>query len=586
MQRTGRGHGDCGPPPQSRIVKPYFQGILYPMDPTRVTVRPRHRSPLRLLPLGGCGEIGMNLTLYGYAGEWIAVDCGMLIRQDLPDTPLQVPNLETLQVLGITPRALFITHGHEDHIGAVAWLWPHWQCPIYATPLAAGLLRLKFAEHGLAPTAIHVVEPGEARESGSFTLRYLLMPHSIPESCALLIAVGRQRVLHTGDWKLDADPLVGPAFDAEQLRALAPVDLVVGDSTNAPMPGHSASEGEVARALANTLAECRGRVVVSCFASNIARIVAVARAASMTGRRISLMGRSMERMVSVARGLGYLEELPPLVPIHDLGYLPAHEVVVIATGSQGEPRAALTRLAQGRHPHMELATGDSVIFSAKAIPGNERPIKRLKTRLEQLGVTLFDEFNRPALHATGHPAQEELKTLYGWITPRHLLPVHGEALHQQAHRDIAESLGINAPLAPLNGDMIRCDENGLHLEARHPQPPCIVSQNTVVAHPGLDDAASKHGRRGILYLALPVTATETGWTRIGRLMLENTGASALDEDSFSDWLDDALDTIHADTLAELRQALKPRLLGWLAEHMQHLPDIHLQIMAAEMPSFS
>ncbi|WP_344701407.1 ribonuclease J [Halomonas cibimaris] len=527
----------------------------------------------------------MNLTLYGYADEWIAVDCGMMIRQDLPGTPLQVPNLETPKALGIIPRALLITHGHEDHIGAAAWLWPHWQCPIYATPLAAGLLRLKFAEHGLSTEVIQIVEPGEALQTGPFSLRYLALPHSIPESCALLITAGRYRLLHTGDWKLDPEPLVGPALDPERFRALAPIDLLVGDSTNAPVPGHSASEGDVARALATTLAECPGRVVVSCFASNVARIVAVARAARQTGRRISLMGRSMERMVGVARGLGYLEELPPLVPIHDLGYLPPEEVVVIATGSQGEPRAALTRLAQGRHPHMELAEGDSVIFSAKAIPGNERPIKRLKTRLRQLGVALYDEFNRPSLHATGHPAQEELATLYRWLKPRHLLPVHGETLHQQAHRELAEALDIRAPLAPLNGDMLRFDARGLTREARHPQPPCIVSQNAVVAHPGLDDAADPRARRGRLYLALPVTATDTGWTRIGRLMLENTGASALDEDSFSDWLDETLDTIAADTLAELRQRLKPRLLAWLGERLQHLPEVHLQIMAAEMPTY-
>lgn len=552
------------------------------MDPTRVTVRSRHRFSLRLLPLGGCGEIGMNLTLYGYNDEWIAVDCGMMIRQDLPDTPLQVPNLETPRGLGITPRALFITHGHEDHIGAVAWLWPQWQCPIYATPFSAGLLRLKFAEHGLPADVIRVVEPGEALENGAFTLRYLPLPHSIPESCALLIVAGNRRVLHTGDWKLDPHPLVGPPVDPEQFRALAPIDLVVGDSTNAPVAGYSASEGDVARALSRTLAECRGRVVVSCFASNIARILAVARAAQQCGRRISLMGRSMERMVGVARGLGYLAELPPLVPIHDLGYLPPDEVVVIATGSQGEPRAALTRLAQGRHPHLELTAGDNVIFSAKAIPGNERPIERLKKRLERLSVQVFDEFNRPALHATGHPARAELETLYDWVAPRQLLPVHGEARHQQAHRQIAAERGIEAPLAPVNGDMLRHDAQGLHLEARYPQPPCIVRRNAIVPHPGLDESGDR-GRRENLYLALPVTATSTGWARIGRLMLDNTGTGSLDEDSFSDWLDDQLDAIHADTLAELRQSLKPRMLGWLSDHMQHLPDIHLQIMPAEMP---
>lgn len=552
------------------------------MHPPRVQLRPRRRPPLRLLPLGGCGEIGMNLTLYGYDDHWIAVDCGMMIRQDLPNSPLQVPNLDTPEALGVTPQALFITHGHEDHIGAVAWLWPKWNCPIYATPLAAGLLRLKFAEHQLSSAAIKVIEPGEAMESMPFSVRYMPLTHSIPESCALMILIGGYRVLHTGDWKLDPEPIIGTPINAAHFRALAPVDLVVGDSTNAPLPGHSGSEGDVAKALAKTLGECKGRVVVSCFASNLARVLAIGRAAHQCGRRISLMGRSMERMVGIARGLGYMDDLPALVPSHDLGYLPPDEVVIIATGSQGEPRAALQRLAQGRHPFIDLEPGDNVIFSAKAIPGNERPIEQLKRRLTQLGVTIFDEVNHPELHATGHPAQEELTKFYQWVRPRHLIPVHGEARHQQAHQAIAQALDISAPLAPVNGDIIVLDGQGLRCEARHPQPPCIVNQNSVVPHPGLENSKTT-SRRGSLYLALPVTASETGWWRIGRLMLDSSSASPLDEDSFSEWLDDQLEDIEADTLADLRFALQPRLIHWLAEHMQHMPEVHLQIMAAEAP---
>lgn len=553
------------------------------MHPSRVQLRPRRRPPLRLLPLGGCGEIGMNLTLYGYDDQWIAVDCGMMIRQDLPNSPLQVPNTETLEALKITPKALFITHGHEDHIGAVAWLWPKWGCPIFATPLAAGLLRYKFAEHQLSSAAIQTIEPGEAVESGPFTLRYLSVTHSIPESCAIMMQAGDYRILHTGDWKLDPTPLIGSPVNAAQFRALAPVDLLVGDSTNAPMPGQSASEGDVAKALANTLSACTGRVVVSCFASNLARVLAIGLAAQASGRRVSLMGRSMERMVSVARGLGYLDDFPPLVPAHDLGYLPPEEVVIIATGSQGEPRAALQRLAQRRHPFVDLEPGDSVIFSAKAIPGNERPIEQLKKRLLQHDVTLFDETNHPELHATGHPAQEELRKLYQWVRPKMLLPVHGEARHQAAHQALAEELGIQAPLTPVNGDMLVLDQQGLRCETRYPQPPCIVNQNSVVAHPGLDTGHSS-ARRGSLFLALPVAATETGWCRIGRLMLDASGASPMDEDSFSEWLDEQLDEITADTLADLRHALQPRLVHWLANHLQHMPEVHLQIMAAEMPT--
>lgn len=554
------------------------------MHSTRASIRPRRRFPLHFLPLGGCGEIGMNLGLYGYAEEWIAVDCGMMIRQDLPDTPLQVPSLETPEALGIRPSALVITHGHEDHIGAAAWLWPTWQCPVYATPLAAGLLRVKFQERGLAIDAIQVVEPGEALESGPFTLRYLPLTHSIPESCALLIVAGDYRVLHTGDWKLDPEPLIGPPIKNSQFRAVAPVDLVVGDSTNAPMPGHSRSEGEVARALEHRLAQCVGRVVVTCFASNLARVLAVAQAAERCGRRVSLMGRAMERMVAVARGLGYLDDMPALVPVSDLGYLPPEEVLVIATGSQGEPRAALSRLANGRHHSFELVPGDTVIFSAKAIPGNERQIERLKHALHRMDVAVWDEFNHPELHASGHPAQDELRTFYGWIRPHHLLPVHGEQWHQQAHQELAESMGIRAPLAPVNGDLIRLDADGLTLESRHPQHPCIITQNAVTPLPGLA-AGQGSSRHGTLHLAISVAVTGKGWIRVGRLMKDAHRVSAMDEESFADWLDARLEEIDAETLAELRTVLQPLIMSWLSQHLRQLPVVHLQLIAVEAPLF-
>lgn len=554
------------------------------MPQHRVQIRRRRRPPVHFLPLGGCGEIGMNLTLYGHDGQWIAVDCGMMIRQDLPGSPLQVPNLSTLTSLNIVPHALFVTHGHEDHIGAVAWLWPLWQCPIYATPLAAGLLRAKLVERGLTSESLHVIEPGEAIEHGPFALRYLPLTHSIPESCALLITTQDYRILHTGDWKLDPEPLIGQPVDASLFRALAPVELLVGDSTNAPTPGHSRSEGDVARALEARLAQCAGRVIVTCFASNLDRVLAAGRAAARCGRRVSLMGRSMERMVRIARGLGYLDDFPPLVPIGDLGYLPPEEVLVIATGSQGEPRAALTRLAHGGHPHFELVPGDSVIFSAKAIPGNEQLIERLQHALERRGVSVYNEQSHPELHASGHPAQEELTTFYDWVKPRFMLPVHGEPSHQRAHCDLAKSCGIEAPLIPSNGDMIRLDHEGLTLESRHPQLPCIVEQNAVVPLPALANLDDKRRERhGSLFIALPVVAEAQGWSRIGRLMLDSSASSPLDEDAFIDWLDDRLADISAASLMELRQELHPPLMQYLAERLRHMPDVHLQIMAGEAP---
>ncbi len=549
------------------------------MPQPRVQIRSRRRAPLHLLPLGGCGEIGMNLTLYGHRDRWIAVDCGMMIRQDLPGAPLQVPDLTPIDTLGIAPEALVITHGHEDHIGAAAWLWPQWGCPIHATPLAAGLLHSKFAERGLRTDAIHVIEPGEAIEVGYFALRYLPLTHSIPESCALLIQAGERRILHTGDWKLDPAPLLGAPIDPDTYRAIAPVDLVVGDSTCAPEPGHSRSESEVALALESAIAPLTGRVVVSCFASNLDRVLAIARAADRCGRRISLMGRSMERMVRIAQGLGYLEDFPPLVPVRDLGYLPAEEVLVIATGSQGEPRAALSRLAAGRHPHFELMTGDSVIFSARAIPGNERLIERLKHALRLTGVTLLDDIQRPGLHASGHPYQDELRTFYEWVSPHRLLPVHGEARHQKAHQAIAREMSIEAPLTPRNGDLIRLDDQGLQLERHYRLTPHIIDQDKIAPVVGAEgDSSTRHGQ---LFLAISVAATEQGWTRIGRLMLDDSHTSPLDEASLADRLDECLETAQGDSLADLRAILYPDLMAWLADHLHRVPDVHFQIFAVE-----
>ncbi|WP_148254183.1 ribonuclease J [Aidingimonas lacisalsi] len=523
----------------------------------------------------------MNFSLYGYEGQWIAVDCGMMIRQDLTETPLQVPNPDTLDDLNIRPEALVITHGHEDHIGAIAWLWPRWGCPIHATPLAAALLRAKFNDHGLTTDSIHVIDPGDACEQGPFTIRFLPVTHSIPESCALLIVTPEQRVLHTGDWKLDADPVIGSPPDEAMFRALAPVDLVVGDSTNAATTPSTRSEGDVARALERRLAECRGRIIISCFASNLARVLAIGRAAEQCGRRISLMGRSMERMVGIARGLGYLDDFPPTVPVHDLGYLPPEEVLVIATGSQGEPRSALSRLARNQHPNFELIPGDSVIFSAKAIPGNEPLIERLQQGLKQLGVVIYDGENHPELHASGHPGRDEITTLYRWIQPRYLLPVHGERPHQKAHQALAKALDIQAPLTPSNGDLIRFSARELTHEASHPQHPCIIDRNRITPLPELFNAESgDHDRFGTLFLAISVMPNGHGWCRIGLPLIESQMTAALDETALIAWLDDHLPSLASHHIAQLRQALRPLLMEYLTTHMRHLPSVHLQLIAA------
>jgi len=545
----------------------------------RVQIRPRTYPPLLFHPLGGCGEIGMNLSLYGYDGHWIAVDCGMMIRQDLPDLPLQIPDIEHLAANAMVPEAIFITHGHEDHLGALAWIWPHWGCPIYATPLAVEMLRIKFLEQGLKTDALKPISPGSRVFSAPFEVTFLPVTHSIPESCALSIVTPNCRVLHTGDWKLDDRPVIGPAISASQFQALAPVDLVVADSTNADVEGHSRSETEAADALEAVIGACTGRVVVSCFASNIARIKALGRIAERCNRRVALLGRSMERMVSIALRLGYLDDFPPRVPTHDLGYLPAGEVLIIATGSQGEPRSALSRLAQGRHPAVDLEPGDAVIFSARAIPGNERLIERLKNGFKRLDVQIHDENSNPALHASGHPAREELRQLYAWLKPKLLLPVHGEASHQEAHQALATELGIQAPLLAQNGALLALENDTLVMRSQYHLRPQLIAARV---RPGERQVpiSPRHQPRS-LSIALTVLPTQTGWTRVGRLLWDSDTTLPLDEDALADWLDQRIGAIPAETLLQLRQQLFTPLREWLQDRLPLLPELHLQLMPAD-----
>lgn len=505
------------------------------MNRPQVHIRPRRRPPLDILFMGGCGEIGMNMTLYGYASSWVAVDCGMALRQDLPNTPLQLPDISALTLEGITPEALVITHGHEDHIGAITWLWPHWGCPIWASPLAAAMLRYRFAEQGLSTKAIHVFSPGDAFEVGDFTFRPLPITHSIPESCALLIHTPAHRLLHTGDWKIDARPLLGPAISESQFRALAPIELLVGDSTNALETGHSLSEADVAETLEHTISRCTGRVVVSCFASNLARIHAAAQVAHACGRRIALAGRAMQRMVQIARGLGYLDDFPPIIPMRDIGYLPREEVMVIATGSQGEPRAALARMAHQTHHDLDLETGDTVIFSSKVIPGNEIPITTLCDALRRRGIDVLDEQQIPSLHASGHPATDELNTFYDWVKPRHLLPVHGTLEHQQAHLALAHQRGIAGDHCPVDGEWLRWQQHTLTLHKTLALTPRLVDQQQ--SHPRV---SAQRRARHALTVIIPVGRQPTGWTRIGRVIIDPPPGLELDEDSLIDWMDEYL----------------------------------------------
>jgi ribonuclease J len=418
---------------------------------------------LVFLPLGGSGEIGMNFNAYGYgpahAREWIIVDCGVLFGRESsqPGVDVLMPDIRALtenreKILGI-----IATHAHEDHIGAIAHLWPTLRCPIYATPFTARLITGKLEEAGLS-SKVHVreVPVGGNLSLGPFTLDFISITHSILEPNLLAIRTPLGVVAHTGDWKIDPDPLLGEETDAAALEKLGNegVLALVCDSTNALVPGTSGSESSVRQSLTELVGTLKGRVAVTGFASNIARLDSIARAARTHGRHIALVGRSMQKMVAAARDCGYLNDFPPVLDETEAMELPARKVLFLCTGSQGEPRAAMARIADDSHPNVHLSEGDTVIFSSRVIPGNELAIFELQNELAARGIELLtaeDHF----VHVSGHPCRDELAQMYRWIRPRIAVPVHGEIRHQVAHAALAKQMQVPQALVPRNGDLFR-----------------------------------------------------------------------------------------------------------------------------------
>ncbi|MBB4155215.1 ribonuclease J [Sphingomonas jinjuensis] len=407
--------------------------------------------------LGGSGEIGMNVNLYGHAGRWLMVDCGITFADPAyPGIDVILPDLAFIEDRRDALAGIVITHGHEDHIGALPYLAEDLGVPIYASPFAAGLIRGKLEEEGNASrVTLRVVQPGERFEVGPFAVTMVELAHSIPQPNALLVETKSGRVFHTGDWKLDPDPVIGKPSSAEALTAIGDkgVDVLVCDSTNVFNLEASGSESSVRRGLAETIAKARGRVVVTTFASNAARLQTLADVAAETGRKLCVTGRSLDRIIRVAKACGYFKNFPEPLDPEAAMRLPRNKLLVVATGGQGEPRAALARIAEGTHP-IALESGDTVIFSSKQIPGNEVAIGRIQNILASRGVEMVTE-RQAHVHVSGHPGRPELAQMYKWIRPTTLLPVHGEMRHlmEQARFSLAE--GIERTLVQTDGTLVR-----------------------------------------------------------------------------------------------------------------------------------
>jgi ribonuclease J len=465
------------------------------MTPDYATARAPGADEVLFLPLGGTGEIGMNLTLYGHDGAWLIVDIGITFGNDaFPAHDVMMADPAFITARRERLAGIVLTHAHEDHLGALPYLWKRLRCPVYATPFTAALARYKLSRAGLETSQVQEIGLGGRFDAGPFSVEYIGVTHSIPEPNALLLRTPAGAIFHTGDWKLDDDPVIGHGYDAARLRSLRrePLLAMVCDSTNAVVPGHTGSESGLLAPLLELTETAAGRVVVTSFASNVARLVTLARVAEAGGRRFGVVGQAMERMVAVARGTGYWpQDLPPLVDARHLGFLPPEEVFAVCTGSQGEPRSALARISTEQHRDLLLDRGDMVIFSSRAIPGNERPVRQVQQRLRALGVELVTDADAH-VHVSGHPAADDLRRLYDWVQPPAVIPVHGTPRHLEANAAIAADCHVPRVSVVANGDLCRLDADGPQRVGRvHSGRLALAADGGLVPVPA-DELAAMH----------------------------------------------------------------------------------------------
>lgn len=420
----------------------------------------KYQDGLFFLPLGGSEEFGVNFNLYSCNGKWIAFDCGMgFADHRYPNVDILLPDPAFIEERKADLLGLVITHAHEDHIGAVPYLWPRLKCPIFCTPFTASVLREKFNDHPNCKTAeIIEIIPGRKIELEPFILHFLSVTHSIPQAVATIMETPHGNIVHSGDWNLDPNPVLDEAIDPNSFKKLGDAGVLayVGDSTNAPIPGRAGSESDVAEGLSRLFKTCHGRIAITIFASNIGRIKSIAKAAKASGRSVCIMGRSLHRMTGAARNNGYLKDIERFVTEEDLGYIPADNAVLIVTGSQGEPMAALARMARGEWPKIKFDKNDTVIFSSRAIPGNETEINDVKNNLTAAKVKIIDPDNtKYKIHVSGHPYADEVRDMISWLRPQIVIPVHGERVMLEAHADIARDLNVPHAIIPTNGAVIK-----------------------------------------------------------------------------------------------------------------------------------
>lgn len=495
------------------------------------------KDRLLFLPLGGCGEIGMNLNLYGCDGRWLMVDLGMTFGDpSVPGVDLMFPDTGFIEEEKDDLIGLVLTHGHEDHIGAVPYLWSRFRCPVYATPFTAELVRLKLAEAGLeGEVPLHIVHPNQVLELGPFKVTYIPLAHSIAEGHGLAIETRHGTLFHTGDWKVDDRPLIGPICPSDRLKQLGDkgVLALVGDSTNVFNAHASGSEDDVRQNLIELVKTLTGRVIITTFASNVARLQTIGDIAMATGRSLALVGRSMHRIFDAAQTTGYLEKFPAFVDEADLDDIPADKSLIACTGCQGEYRAALARMARGEHRSIHLRAGDTVIFSSKIIPGNEIELGRVFNDLAALDVNVITEKDA-FIHVSGHPGRAELQQMFSWTRPLTVIPVHGEERHIRRHADFARECGVKHTVRPRNGDVIEISTDGARKIDEVPVGRLALDGNTIVS---LDSEAIVDRRRIMIQGLICVhLALDEDSCLVEEPLFQILGVPSMDDEMFYDGL--------------------------------------------------